>query len=360
MGNAASSLPYTIGRELSQLPDGWVLHEGARKADSLPVCVFTAKKPVLAKTPVDQRSSPQFSQLAPALQHFTNCRKLRHPQILSVHATLDTDHVQETSSSVNSSSSSHSLAQIATEQGDWLIVTEPCIPLAQWLATNPPLEQRAWGLECVIRAVHFLHASAQLSHGYLCPQALFVTPAGDVKVWSFGLATTVDATTGLSPTFVDYDALLMPQLYRSPERVEQRYKELAQTQAVHAMDAYSIGVLVSYFFDNHIPPPLVKAVQRLQTPNIRMRPRLQPLLKCPVFDTPYQKLQLQLEGFAMLAVEEKIQFWQTLLPQLQAQLLAAEVVKYKLWSMMTQAIVTVCTNDALKQQDLYRKEGMAR
>ena len=72
------------------------------------------------------------------------------------------------------------------------------------------------------------------------------------------------------------------------------------------MDSYSLGVLVAdYWYNNgnginRVPATLQKAVQRMQTSNLKMRPRLQPLLKCPAFDTPYQKLQLQLEEIATL------------------------------------------------------------
>ena len=96
MGNSASSLPYSIGKQQQHQGssrDGWTLHEGQRKSDGQQVSVFVAKKPALHKAAV-ANGSP-FTQLAPALHHFSYCKKMRHPHILSVHATLDTDNPSE-------------------------------------------------------------------------------------------------------------------------------------------------------------------------------------------------------------------------------------------------------------------------
>lgn len=344
MGNAATSLPYAIGNQVSTgAKDGWALHLGSRKSDNAAVTVFIAKKPSLQKSP---------PQIQPALHHFHHCKRLRHPHILQVYATLDTDNPTEQGGGPPPPPTAPK-----TETGDLIIVTEPCIPLEAWLQTRPPPEQVAWGLESVVRALHFLHASANLAHGNVSPQSFYVTPAGDVKLWNFSLVTAVDPSTGFSRHFKDWEAILTPQPYRSPERQEGRWDALA-TAGIHAMDTYSVALLVGDFFGGHVPTPLVKACQRMQTPNLKMRPRLQPLLKCPLFDTPYQKLQLQLEEFTVQPVEQKIAFWQNLTPSMQAGLLPEELAVYKLLPLIQQTITTLCQSDALKSQDMYRREGM--
>ncbi|GAX12817.1 SCY1-like protein 1 [Fistulifera solaris] len=339
MGNAATSLPYAIGNPVSTTKDGWALHVGSRKSDNAAVSVFVAKKPALQKA----------SQLTPALHHFHHCKRLRHPHILQVYATLDTDNPTEQGSAPPTTKT--------TETGDLIVVTEPCIPLEAWLQTRPPPEQVAWGLESVVRALHFLHASANLAHGNVSPQSFYVTPAGDVKLWNFSLVTTIEDGQ-LSRHFKEWEGRLTPQPYRSPERHENRWDALAAA-GIHAMDTYSVAVLVSDFFGGTIPTPLVKACQRMQTPNLKLRPRLQPLLKCPLFDTPYQKLQLQLEEFTVQPVEQKIAFWQNLTPSMQAGLLPQELAVYKLLPIIQQTITTLCQSDALKSQDMYRREVLA-
>lgn len=326
MGNSASSLPYSIGAQVSTLGEGWSLHEGQRKSDATPVMVFQAKKAALL----------QQNLLAPALHHFVHCKKVRHPHILTVHATLDTDDPEGTGAGANSSS------------GDLVIVTEPCRTLEAWLATHPEPEEIAWGLECVVRSLSFLHGSGGMTHGNLSNQALFVTHAGDVKLFNFALCSPIPIT----PHFTQFEASITPTPYRSPERQQRQYDNI-QT---HTVDAYSLGVLVDHLYQGYVPGPLQKAVQRLLTPNPKMRPRLQPLLKCPVFETPYQKLQLQLEEFLVASVEDKIQFWQNLAPQLQAQLITERVARFKLLPMMKQTVQTTVQSDVLRGQDAYRRE----
>jgi len=380
MGNSASSLPYSIGKPVASggaLDGGgtgtggcWTLHEGHQKSDSKQVSVFVGKKPALAKTSANTPS--RQSMLVPAFHHFSYCKKLRHPHILQVLATLDTDHPSDATGGSggpggggggpggggsSDRSSAAAAAAAAKETGDLIIVTEPCVPLETWLASRPDPEAIAWGLESIVRGLHFLHASAQLAHGNVSPGSFVVTPAGDVKLWNFALATsTQQLSTPQSSHFVEWEGALTPGPYRSPERIERRWDALAAA-GVHAMDSYSIGVLIPHMFGGVTPPPLVKAVQRLQTPNLRMRPKLQPLLKCPVFDTPYQKLQLQLEEFAVAPVEQKIQFWHNLTPNLQAALIPQKLAVYKLFPMMKDSIATICSTDALRSQDLYRREG---
>jgi SCY1-like protein 1 len=364
MGNSASALPYSIGKQVSFVNHGWELHEGHRKSDNAPVSVFLAKKPSLRKTPINPQRNPNMTQLECAIHHFGMSKKLRHPHILQVYATLDTDNPNEAAASANNPTgignpqNTTSATTAASANGDLIIVTEPCMALDSWLQQQPrpDPEQIAWGLECIVRGLHFLHASANLSHGNLSPDSFFVTPAGDVKVWNFAIACSI--TPVVPRHFIDWENLVTPQPYRSPERIEGRWDAIAAS-GTHCLDSYGIGVLIDAMFGGHIPTPLVKAVQRLQTPNLKMRPRLQPLLKCPVFDTPYQKLQLQLEEFAVQNVEQKMSFFQNLTPNLQAQVIPPTVAMYKLLPLIKSEVETICTNDSLKTQEAFRKQVLS-
>jgi SCY1-like protein 1 len=364
MGNSASSLPYSIGKQVNasqqqQQHDGWAIHDGSRKSDSAPVTVFVAKKPALAKAPVDRSRNPQFTQLGAAIHHYSYAKRLRHPQILQVMAMLDTDNPTDDGSSSSAGHGSSSLTAAQKETGDLIIVTEPCMPLDVWLAqtgpSRPTQEQIAWGLESVVRALHFLHSSANLSHGNVSPKSLFVTKAGDVKLWNFSLVTPV--TEGLALHFKDYEGLLTPMQYRSPERIDSRWNDVT-TGGVHSMDSYSMGVLIPAMFGGLSPPLLQKAVQRMMTSNVKMRPRLQPLLKCPIFSTPYQALQLQLEELAIQPVEQKISFWHNLnttLVQPQSSIPESLAV-HKLLPTIQASIHTIADSESLRGQDMYRRE----
>ena len=364
MGNSASQLPYSIDNQVGTPQDhsGWALHNGkSTDANATPVTVFVGKKPLLMKHPMSPRF-PNKTALLPALHHYNQCRKLRHPHILKVLATLDTDNPTAAASDGGGPASSASTSSLESTNkattGDLIIVTESCIPLDQWLNSNPSHEQMAWGLECIIQGLHFLHASANLSHSNIHPGSLYVTPSGDVKLWNFAIMTQVGPNLGPSNHFKEWEQATTPESYRSPERVQQNYTGISNGGGVHSMDSYALGILIDYWFKGQIPAVLTKAVQRLQTPNIKMRPRLQPLLQCPIFDTPLQKLQKQFEEITIQPIDRKVELWSNLGLSMQADLIPRDLATYKVLPLIQAGIQATCTNETLMAQDLYRREGM--
>jgi len=354
MGNSASALPYSIEAQIGAPHDhnGWALHNGkSTDGQETEVSIFVGKKPEMAKAAISPRF-PNQTQLIPALHHFRQCKKLRHPHILKVYATLDTDNPTEDGAAASPPPSNK------PQNGDLMIVTEPCVSLDTWLLTNPSPEQLAWGLECLIRGMQFMHASANLSHGNTSPSSFYVTKSGDVKLWNFNLVSQIGPNLGPDNHFRQWEQACTQDAYRSPERVERRYDQISN-HGVHAMDSYGLGILIDHWFQGRIPPKLQKAVQRLQTPNIKMRPRLQPLLKCPVFDTPYQKLQLTLEDLVVQPVEQKIALWQNLGRSMENGQIPKDVSLYKVLPMIQSAVLTICNNEAMLTQDLYRREVLA-
>jgi SCY1-like protein 1 len=389
MGNSSSSLPFSIDQQVGAPHDhnGWALHKGKSKDSSdggREVSVFVGKKPALSKTPIDRRQ-PHQTHLDPALHHYDYCRKLRHPHILKVFATLDTDNPSAASVSAAAGSASNQQNQSQQSEssskviaGDLIVVTEPCIPLSEWLlgaaASGPPTpEQLAWGLECVIEGLAFLHTSANIAHGSISPQSLYVTPSGDVKLWNFSLVTPVgpnSATSAGGPDghFLEWEAVCCPESYRSPERVEQKWDVISSSGGVHSMDSYSLGVLIGDYWyrnastnANNVPQVLKKALQRMTTTNIKMRPRLEPWLNCPVFDTQYKKIQRSLLEISIQPVEQKIFLWQNLGQQMQQQtgVIPKDFAKYKILPLIITTIQTTCKNESMLSQDMYRREILA-
>jgi SCY1-like protein 1 len=387
MGNSASSLPYSIDGQVGAPHDhnGWALHEGkatgisssSKAAVGAPsafsnfakagakVSVFVGKKPVLVKTPVSP--SPRYAskmQLIPAYHHYQNCRKLRHPHILQVLATLDTDNptAAATEGAIANETASAAAAN-SKATGDLIVVTEPCMSLDTWLLSSPTPDQLAWGLESMVRGLHFLHNDAKLVHGNLSPSSFYVTLAGDVKLWNFSLITPLDANTGPSRHFQEWEAAITPDAYRGQERLDSNWNSIAIASsngtAVHGMDSYGLGILMDHYWNGRIPQPLQKATQRLLTANLKMRPRLQPLLKCPVFETSFQKIQLALAEITIQPVEQKVALWQTLFTQLQGgkSALSKAVAVYKVLPLIQNSILAICNNPAMMSQDLYRREG---
>ena len=347
MGNSSSSLPYSIGDKASD--DGcWAVHDAQQKSDGAPVTVFQCSKPQLAKEGFRQGQGEK--KIFVAHHHFTTAKKLRHPYILQVLATLDTDAPNNEDAQTN--------AQSMATTGAYIIVTEPCKPLNDWLIeASPTNDQLAWGLQCMIQALCFVHTGAQLAHGNICPQSFWVTPAGDIKLWNFSLVTPIGvADGGGGPTqhFRLYEGSITPQPYRSPERVKAQWEALATNQ-VHCMDAYSLGILINDYYNGHIPTPLQKACQRLLTPSLKMRPRLGPLLKCPIFETPYAKLNQELMEIQIQPVDQKLRFWQSL----DMEHMDPSVAKFKILPLIQSTIRTICSSEPMLSQELYRREVLS-
>ena len=108
---------------------------------------------------------------------------------------------------------------------------------------------------------------------------------------------------------------------------------------------------------NKIPLKLQKAVQRLVTPNIRMRPRVLPLLKCPVFDVPYIHAMDFLDTMSVKPAEEKIRFIQNLPELLGRDVLGRDVAIYKVMPVLVGAVTTIAGTEGAMQQDVNRREG---
>lgn len=304
------------------------------------------------------------------LHHFQRIKRLIHPRILRAHATLDTDYPDE----AKPAPGLDALEKTATT-GTLIIVTEQATPLDDWLENlNPHTPQAnaaavSWGVHNIVEALCFLHAQAKLAHGMVCPDAVFVTPAGDFKLGGFDLITPLgieDGGGGPTPHFRKYESVVCPPDYRSPERVSQRYDILQQSVPVHCIDCFSLAVLIEYIYTHpnagtsgQVPPPLKKALMRMKNDSPKLRPRLAPLLKCPVFDNPYVKAEMFLDEVMSKPVEEKIMFLQSLPDVLNRGVLNENVAIHKILPLLVMGLGATAGNEAAMTQDVNRRETLA-
>lgn len=381
----ASSLPYNIDSDpISQATKhgshGWAIHNATNKTGGgeATATAFQANKADLAKTPL-RRGASQFNakysdtsqtQLIPALHHFHRIKRLIHPRILRAHATLDTDYPDETKPAPGLDA----LDKTATT-GTLIIITEQAIPLDDWLENLNPHTTSAnaaavsWGIHNIVEALGFLHSQAKLAHGMICPDAIFVTPAGDFKLGGFDLITPMgieDGGGGPTPHFRTYEGLICPPDYRSPERVSQRYDVLQQSAPLHSIDCFSLAVLVEYIYTHpnagtsgQVPAPLKKALLRMKNDSPKLRPRLAPLLKCPLFDNPYVKAEIFLDEVMTKPVEEKIMFLQSLPDVLNRGVLNEDVAIHKILPLLVMGLKTTAGNEQAMSQDVNRREALA-
>ena len=204
----------------------------------------------------------------------------------------------------------------------------------------------------------------------ICPDAVFVTPGGDFKLGGFDLITPIgieDGGGGPTPHFRTYEASVCPEEYRSPERCGQRYDVLQQSAPVHAIDCYSLAILIEYIYSHpnagtngQVPAPLQKALLRMKNDSPKLRPRLAPLLKCPVFDSPYVKAQLFLDEVNAKPAEEKIMFLQSLPDVLNRGVLNEDVAVHKILPLLIMSLKATAGNEGAMSQDVNRREGESK
>ncbi len=177
-------------------------------------------------------------------------------------------------------------------------------------------------------------------------------------------------------------------LYRCPERIEGRWDAIS-TSAVHVMDAYSVGVLLPEIYAHvgcgtggKLPMKLEKACKRLSSQSMTGRPRVGPLVRCPVFDSEYVKTLSFLDTLATQDVESKITFWKKLPDLLGSgsgsgssgvggvgggsstgskgkQVLSSRVARYKILPLLQSTIVHLTTVDNGLTQDVNKRECLA-
>jgi len=234
----------------------------------------------------------------------------------------------------------------------------------------------------VINAITFLHSHAKVAHGNISPSAIYVTPSGDFKLSTLQLLTPIgiaDGASGPTPHFRHFERDVTNNLYRCPERIEGRWDAIS-TSAVHVMDAYSLGVLLPEIYahigcgtNGKLPMKLEKACKRLSSSSMAGRPRIGPLVRCPVFDNEYIKTLSFLDTLATQDVESKIVFWKSL-PDLlninnkngtgtnsnsSKQVLSSRVAKYKILPILQSTIVQLTTVDNGLTQDVHKRECLA-
>eukprot|EP00946_MAST-07B_sp_MAST-7B-sp1_P003249 g3249.t1 len=314
MGNAASGLPYTLADPVPSYTDkqGWTMYDAATKSDKAPCTIFKFD----AKSGAGNKAAAQNA--------LKSSKMFKHPNIVRC------------------------LDGIESPAGDVLVVTEPVVPLLDWLtemkASAPSPESFAesvtMGLAGVVRAVSFLSNDVGVVHGLLCPDAVFVTKGGDWKLSRFDLAGHVDAA------FLDRQRMLMSP-YACPARASSD-RSVLRNMPLHAIDAWSLGVLIHTIYcgeaarreqlqqTSKIPRGLKQAYQKLlkSVPEQRINPSR--IVNLRHFSTPLVESMLFLDEIMIKTPQEKHAFFESLSDAIDS--FPRHVCKYKVLPALTASL----------------------
>ncbi|KAM8939794.1 N-terminal kinase-like protein isoform 2-T2 [Pelodytes ibericus] len=147
----ARDFPYDITGEREDLPGGWGIQKGKKKAGGDAVSVFTYE--------IQPGSEEQTQAAKTALKRI---KTLRHPNILSYVDGLETDKCI-------------------------YVVTEPVTPLGTYMKSRSDSGglselEISWGLHQLVKALSFLVNDGNLIHNNVCMSAVFVDRAGEWKL----------------------------------------------------------------------------------------------------------------------------------------------------------------------------------
>ena len=318
MGNAASGLPYVLGDAVPSYTErqGWTMFKATKKGDKSECTIFKFD----ARVAAGSRGASKA-----AAQNNLKCSKVyKHPNIVKC------------------------LDGTESPAGDILVVTEPVVPLLDWLtqtrAAEPSKESFAeavnMGLAGIVRAISFLSNDVGVVHGLLSPDSVFVTRGGDWKLSRFDLSGKIDAS------FLDRQSMLS-QPYSCPARAASD-RAAMRNMPIHAIDAWSLGVLIHTIYcgetsriedlqhASKIPRGLRQAYQRLLKSKPEQRLNPSSLCKLKHFSTPLVQSMMFLEEIMIKTPEEKHVFFQSLTSRIDS--FPAHVCKYKLLPALTASL----------------------
>ncbi|KAF9738608.1 hypothetical protein PMIN03_006513 [Paraphaeosphaeria minitans] len=235
---------YTFGDRVDIDESIWTLYNGTKREDGSKCSIFSFDV------------SANKSRLPLARNALRKLRTLRHPGVVKVLDTVETD------------------AYI-------YIATERLSPLS-WHVKRKSLteETMKWGLHNVAKTLKFVNTEATSIHGCIRPASIFFSESGEWKLGGFDTLSSVKEDDSVLPTY----GSLMPDAHRymAPE-ISKGGWEVIKQYPTHAIDSYNFGTLIFEVFNGSyqgsdqlgqmksIPPTLQQAYKRLLNPNPKSR-----------------------------------------------------------------------------------------
>ncbi|CAA9964100.1 Protein kinase domain-containing protein [Pyrenophora teres f. maculata] len=274
---------YTFGDRVDLNDSIWTLHNGTKREDGSKCSIFsfdiTANK----------------SRLPLARNALRKLRTLRHPGVVKVLDTVETD----------------SYIYIATER---------LSPLS-WHVKRKSLteETTKWGLHNIAKTLKFINADASSIHGCIRAASIYFGESGEWKLGGFDALSSVKEDDSILPTYGG----LIPDAGRfmAPE-VSKGGWEVVKQNPTHAVDAYNYGILIFECFNGgynsseqlgqmkSIPPTMHQSYKRLLNPNPKSRMSIGQFLDQGMriggfFRTPLIQVTEDIDNLGLKAEDER-------------------------------------------------------
>ncbi|KMU87096.1 kinase family protein [Coccidioides immitis H538.4] len=281
----SSSLPYSFGDRVDNGESIWSLHNGTKREDGSSCSIFTFE------------ISQDRSRLPLAKNALRKLRTLRHPGVLRVLDTVETDtHIY--------------------------IVTERVVPLS-WLVKRRSLSEETakWGLHSVASTLKFINEDAASVHGAVRVSSIYTSESGEWKLGGFDVLGSMKEDDAVIYTY----GSLLPDSHRyAPPEVVKGGWETIKRNPLHAVDSYNFGTLIFETFNgnfqnnqagqtSNIPPSMHQSYKKLVNPNPKLRLSLAHFIEQGqraggFFDSPLIRLTQDIDSLGLKDDAEREEF----------------------------------------------------
>ncbi|KAL7266755.1 Nuclear aminoacylation-dependent tRNA export pathway component [Rhizina undulata] len=282
------AFPYSFGARVDTDDSIWALYNGTKREDGSNCSIFSF-----------EINDSTRSRLPLAKNSLRKLRTLRHPGVIKVLDTVETD-------------------------GYIYIATERVTPLG-WHVKRGALntETIKWGLHNTAITLKFINEEASSVHGNIRVGSIFTSESGEWKLAGFEVLSSLKDD---DPVIYKYGGLLPDSgRYAAPEVVKGGWDAL-RNQSLHVTDAWNFGTLIYEVFNNgsftnseqlsqpkKIPQNMATAYKRLIMANPKSRVSLvsfleQGKIKGGFFDTPLIRVAEFVESMGVKDQSEREEF----------------------------------------------------
>ncbi|XP_044126716.1 N-terminal kinase-like protein [Bufo gargarizans] len=210
----ARDFPYDITGEREELPGGWGIQKGKKKAGGDPVSVFAYE--------IRPGAEEQAQAAKSALKRI---KTLRHPNILAYVDGLETDK-------------------------SLYIVTEPVTSLGTYMKSRADTGgvselEISWGLHQIVKALSFLTNDCNLIHNNVYMSAVFVDRAGEWKLGGLDYVYPAGSEESAPKKGPELEK------YNPPEKSDRSKPPVEKWSA----DMWCLGCLIWEVFNGSLPRP---------------------------------------------------------------------------------------------------------
>ncbi|KAJ5145490.1 uncharacterized protein N7515_000054 [Penicillium bovifimosum] len=237
-------LPFSLGDRVDVGDSVWALHNGTKRDDGSACSIFAFE------------INANKSRLPLAKNAVRKSRTLRHPGVIKVLDTIETEH-------------------------NLYIVTERVVPLSWPVKRRSLSEETAkWGLYTVASTLKFINDDASSVHGAVRASSVFTSESGEWKLGGFDILSSMKEDDAIIYT---YGSSVPDAARYTPPEVVKGGWDTIKRNPLAAVDAYGLGILIFEVFNGgfsggdqagkttNIPPSMQQSYKRLCTANPKLR-----------------------------------------------------------------------------------------